>query len=166
MGHRGGLQHKYDKPEVEELLEEYIKAIDLLTINDENRLKAKVATLEDKDKMIQELSMTLEGLQGQVHSKDKELQDLKKIVERLHNASIFIKATDLPEWKAKAVSLDKFTEDMRTLDEMEKVIKEQVLERAKRLEVIKEQLLEDEKALAAFEEQQKQYKVASKKQKK
>ena len=40
---------------------------------------------------------------------------------------------------------------------MEKVIKEQVLERAKRLEVIKEQLLEDEKALAAFEEQQKQY---------
>lgn len=40
MGHKS-LQRVYDKPDEEELLEEYVKAVDLLTINDENRLKAK-----------------------------------------------------------------------------------------------------------------------------
>ena len=54
MGHKS-LQQLYDKPDNEELLEEYLKAVDLLTINEENRLKAKVATLQDKDKEIQEL---------------------------------------------------------------------------------------------------------------
>ena len=45
------MLHVYDRSGLEELLEEYVKAIDLLTINDENRLKAKVATLEeDKDR--------------------------------------------------------------------------------------------------------------------
>lgn len=73
MGWRKGLKHIYDKPEVEELVEEYVHAIDLLTTNDEDRLKAKVATLEDKDKTIQELTKTVEEMKGQTQSKDKEL---------------------------------------------------------------------------------------------
>lgn len=67
------MKHIYDKPEVEELVEEYVHAIDLLTTNDEDRLKAKVATLEDKDKTIQELTKTVEEMKGQTQSKDKEL---------------------------------------------------------------------------------------------
>jgi hypothetical protein len=58
VGHKGGLQGDYNK--LEELLEENVKAIDLLTINDENRLKAKVATLEDRDKKIRDLEKQLE----------------------------------------------------------------------------------------------------------
>ena len=61
MGHKS-LQRTYDKPENEELLEEYLKAVDLLTINDENRLKTKVATLEDKDREIHELREQVKSL--------------------------------------------------------------------------------------------------------
>lgn len=36
------------KPTVQEMLNEYLKAVNLLTINEENRLKQKVETLEIK----------------------------------------------------------------------------------------------------------------------
>jgi hypothetical protein len=54
MGHKS-LQWVYHKPDNEELLEEYHKAIGLLTINDENRLKAKVTALEVKINAIQQI---------------------------------------------------------------------------------------------------------------
>lgn len=83
MGHKS-LQRVYDKPDEEELLEEYLKAIDLLTINDENRLKAKVATLEeDKDRMIQELTRTVEDMQAQLQPKDNQLQELRNEIKVL-----------------------------------------------------------------------------------
>jgi integrase len=77
MGHLGGLQHRYDKSDVEELLEEYVKAIDLLTINDENRLKAKVATFEDKDRAIQDLTKTVEEMRTQMQTLSEKIQSYK-----------------------------------------------------------------------------------------
>jgi hypothetical protein len=91
LGHKS-LQRLYDKPDNEELLEEYLKAVELLTINDENRLKAKVATLEDKDKQIQELTKTVEEMQSQVvqsteeqEKKDRELEELKNKVHQMYD---------------------------------------------------------------------------------
>ena len=46
LGHKIGLASAYYKPTVQEMLNEYLKAVNLLTINGENRLKDKVEKLE------------------------------------------------------------------------------------------------------------------------
>ena len=39
LGHSVGLSNSYYKQDANEILGEYLKAVDLLTINEENRLK-------------------------------------------------------------------------------------------------------------------------------
>jgi integrase len=46
LGHKIGLASCYYRPTEEEMLAEYMKAVNLLTINEENRLKMKVEKLE------------------------------------------------------------------------------------------------------------------------
>ena len=46
LGHKIGLAGSYYRPTEEEMLEEYQKAINNLTINEENRLRLKVEKLE------------------------------------------------------------------------------------------------------------------------
>jgi integrase len=48
MGHTTGLDDNYYRPSQQEVLDEYLKAVDLLTINEENRLKRKVVELTAK----------------------------------------------------------------------------------------------------------------------
>ena len=51
-GHSVGIDEHYCKPSEEDLLEEYMKAVDNLTINEENRLRKKVEMLTiAKDKV-------------------------------------------------------------------------------------------------------------------
>jgi integrase len=50
MGHSVGLEKVYYKPQPQDLLKEYIKAIPALTINEESRLKQKVDVLTVRDK--------------------------------------------------------------------------------------------------------------------
>jgi len=45
LGHKIGLASVYYKPTEQEMLEEYEKAIDNLTINPANRLQRKIETL-------------------------------------------------------------------------------------------------------------------------
>ena len=45
LGHMIGLAFAYYKPIQEDMLNEYLKAVNLLTINEENRLKQKVKIL-------------------------------------------------------------------------------------------------------------------------
>jgi hemerythrin superfamily protein len=45
LGHKIGLASAYYKPTENEILDEYMKTIDNLTINEENRLKRKVEIL-------------------------------------------------------------------------------------------------------------------------
>lgn len=66
LGHSIGLGNSYYRPTSDELLGEYLKAVDLLTINEENRLKRKVKTLtlrvdrlEDLQKQIDEMNEKL-----------------------------------------------------------------------------------------------------------
>ncbi|HSA72351.1 MAG TPA: hypothetical protein VLD84_00180, partial [Nitrososphaeraceae archaeon] len=42
LGHKIGLASAYYKPSEQEMLNEYLKAVNLLTINEENRLKLKL----------------------------------------------------------------------------------------------------------------------------
>jgi integrase len=53
MGHRSGLQATYNKPMDEELLAEYVKSIDFLTVNEENKLRLKVSALERRDREVE-----------------------------------------------------------------------------------------------------------------
>jgi integrase len=59
LGHSIQLGDSYYRPLPEELLNEYLKAVDLLTINEENRLKRKVEILEVKKERIDELEQVL-----------------------------------------------------------------------------------------------------------
>ena len=49
LGHNTGLAKNYYRPSERELFEEYIKAIDSLTINDESRLSKQVQDLKEKN---------------------------------------------------------------------------------------------------------------------
>jgi hypothetical protein len=49
MGHSIGLGDAYYRPDVGEILDEYLKAVDLLTVNEENRLKIRVKEMESKE---------------------------------------------------------------------------------------------------------------------
>ena len=45
MDHSLGESQNYHRPSEEELLDDYLNAIDLLTVNDENRLRKKIEML-------------------------------------------------------------------------------------------------------------------------
>jgi hypothetical protein len=69
MGHDIGLAASYSKPKVDELLEEYLKAVDSLTI-DKERLLSRTA--------VEKVSENQQMLLVQMESKDKEIQELKE----------------------------------------------------------------------------------------
>jgi hypothetical protein len=73
MGHSlGGVSDSYFRPREEEFLEEYLKAVDALTINDENRLKMQVEVLAASTKESEEIINT------KLAEKDRELQLLRQ----------------------------------------------------------------------------------------
>ena len=53
MGHSIGYDDNYFKPSYNDILEEYLSAVDWLTINEENRLKKKVNELTKKQDEIE-----------------------------------------------------------------------------------------------------------------
>lgn len=55
LGHSIGLSNSYYRPDANEILTEYLKAVDLLTVNEENRLHRMVEILEVKADKIAEL---------------------------------------------------------------------------------------------------------------
>jgi hypothetical protein len=87
LGHSVGLERSYYRPTTKKLLDEYLKAVNNLTINEENRLKIKVKQLEtDKvnyetlDKNIDELSRQYlkehisKDSEGQIPISDEEIE--------------------------------------------------------------------------------------------
>jgi hypothetical protein len=46
LGHKIGLSSSYYRPDADELLTEYLKVVNLVTINEENRLRIKVKEME------------------------------------------------------------------------------------------------------------------------
>lgn len=78
VGHRRttGLDRHYDRTTEEDRLQEYMKAMDLLTINDENRLRRKVqeqdhtiqVQMAEKDKKISALENEMKNIRGQMNA--------------------------------------------------------------------------------------------------
>ncbi len=73
MGHKSDkLQKAYYKPTEKEVLDDYLKAADLLTINEEFRLQKKVKELTDKGKDSEYI------IKGRLEEKDKQIEFLMK----------------------------------------------------------------------------------------
>jgi integrase len=66
LGHSIGLSNSYYRPDTNEILTEYLKAVDLLTINDENRLRRKIQVLEVKADKIEELQRTIDDVKNKL----------------------------------------------------------------------------------------------------
>jgi len=62
LGHSIVLDDKYYRPSPAQLLEEYLKAVDLLTINEENRLRRKVEELTIRTSDISALKNQIDQL--------------------------------------------------------------------------------------------------------
>ncbi|MGI0033813.1 MAG: tyrosine-type recombinase/integrase [Nitrososphaeraceae archaeon] len=71
MGHDIKLDGSYYRPTEEFMLSEYEKAIDNLTINEENRLRKKVETLEIEKSKIDTIALKLQLLEKKFNNKRK-----------------------------------------------------------------------------------------------
>ncbi|CAN5865589.1 hypothetical protein BH23THE1_BH23THE1_13590 [soil metagenome] len=72
MSHDTGIVQHYYKPKEDELLLDYLKAVDLLTIDEENKLKKEVKDLEKKNKEKEYM------INVSLMEKDKEVENLMK----------------------------------------------------------------------------------------
>jgi integrase len=94
MGHSVGISDSYYRPTEKDLLEEYQKAIDVLTISNENRLKTQVEVLAATSKETEEMVKT------KLAEKDRELQLLRQRDE-LNNDALASLSERLMELEAK-----------------------------------------------------------------
>ena len=67
LGHKIGLTSVYYKPTEDEMLAEYMKAVNSLTINEENRLKIKDELLESEKTNYERLDRKIDELQRQFY---------------------------------------------------------------------------------------------------
>jgi hypothetical protein len=73
LGHKTGLIHRYNRPSEEELLKEYLKAVDALTIDGKNALEKQVIKLQgEKDKLILTLEKRLRYIEKRLLEQSDE----------------------------------------------------------------------------------------------
>jgi integrase len=76
LGHSVGLDDRYYRPTPNDLLDQFLRAVDLLTINEENRLRKKVEVLKaERDE--------IEMLKGRVQQKEDRLSVIEKQMQSL-----------------------------------------------------------------------------------
>jgi hypothetical protein len=76
MGHTLGLNDAYYKPSSSDILAEYLKTVDALTINEEYRLKHKVEELTNKTKDNEYI------IKAKLQERETEVQELKERYEQ------------------------------------------------------------------------------------
>jgi hypothetical protein len=79
LGHSIGLSDAYYRPEEAEVLQEYLKTVDMLTINEESRLKIKVEELTEKRNEIQVMKQ----------SHEQEMKSMREEMERKFKQNTF-----------------------------------------------------------------------------
>jgi tetratricopeptide (TPR) repeat protein len=122
MGHNIGLSGSYYRPSEREILDDYLIAVDLLTINEENRLKNKVEKLEIEKSRIDLMSSQIEEIQKTkllfnlnrneeaINYYDRALEIDPEMLEALFNKGLLLYAEDKKEealtWIDKALIID------------------------------------------------------------
>jgi hypothetical protein len=86
MDHSLGESQNYHRPTEEELLEDYLTAVDLLTINQENRLNKKIAELEKKQDEISIMKLKHEREINEIRELMKER--FNQIIEKIDLAKL------------------------------------------------------------------------------
>jgi hypothetical protein len=66
LGHKIGLTGSYYRPTEQDMFSEYQKAVDSLTINEENRLRKKVETLTIDESRIDRIEKVIERLEKSI----------------------------------------------------------------------------------------------------
>jgi integrase len=77
LGHNIGVSGSYYKPTEKEVLQDYLKAVDFLTISDENKLSKKIKELSDQTK-IQEYVIN-----GKLQEKEEQINNLQNSIKFL-----------------------------------------------------------------------------------
>jgi integrase len=78
MGNNIGISKSYYKPSERELLEDYVKSVDLLTINnDKSKLEKQVKELSEKSKDSDYI------IKAKLQEKDEEIREMKKQLQSL-----------------------------------------------------------------------------------
>ncbi|MDN5846252.1 MAG: guided entry of tail-anchored proteins factor 1 [Candidatus Nitrosocosmicus sp.] len=75
MGHSNGLKDSYYKPSETEVLNDYLKVINSLTINEENKLRNKLLELAEENQHNDNFIMK------KIDEKDKQIDELRKEME-------------------------------------------------------------------------------------
>jgi hypothetical protein len=75
MGHSVGLSDSYYRATESELLEDYLKIIDFLTINEENKLRKKIENLQIEKSRIEQLELTIKRLEDRYKSEPNQNSD-------------------------------------------------------------------------------------------
>jgi len=78
LSHSVGISDHYYRPTENELLEDYLKAVDFLGINEESRLKLKVQELTEK-------TQDNEYIQSKLQDKDKQIQAMNEKYDLLQS---------------------------------------------------------------------------------
>ena len=94
MGHSVGISDSYYRPTETDLFEEYMRAVDALTLSNENRLKMQV------DLLVASTKETEEMINSKLAEKDRELQLLRQRDE-LNNDALAALSERLMELEAK-----------------------------------------------------------------
>jgi integrase len=104
MGHSIGLDKHYLKPMEQDVLTEYLKAVDNLTINEENRLKIKVEELTAKTETneyiinhrLKEKEVEVQNLKHQLNSLPKQIEEenMRTIQKMLANFKEELRASN------------------------------------------------------------------------
>jgi integrase len=77
-GHSIGVRGRYLNYSEDDLLQEYLKAVDLLTINEANRLRKKVSVLEEKEQEIQSLREQIRQFQQEGQQVREEMKEMRR----------------------------------------------------------------------------------------
>lgn len=67
LGHKIGLASAYYRPTEQKIYQEYLKAVNSLTINEENRLKIKVKLLESEKTNYEKLDARMDQMQREFY---------------------------------------------------------------------------------------------------
>ena len=85
MDHSVGESQNYHRPLEEELLEDYLNAVDLLTINDENKLKRKISEFKERQNEIELMKLKHDSEMKKMDKKMDKIMGMVRINPRLLN---------------------------------------------------------------------------------
>ena len=79
MGHSTGKSEPYYRPTENDLLQDYLKCVDALSVNDEKTLQKKVDDLANKSKDNNDI------MRGKLQEKDEEMKSMKQQLDTMQS---------------------------------------------------------------------------------